>query len=221
MSKYNKNQFAVIGLGKFGQSLAKRLAEQGKEVLVIDKDEHEINEISEFVTHSVVADAEDEQVLKAVGISNFDVVCVCMASNMEANILITLMCKELGVPFVVSKASNARHKHVLERIGADMVVFPEENMGRKLANQLLNPFIMDVTDISKEFQIVEISCPVDWAEKSIVEIDLRRNYSLSVIVVIRDDRSITPEPSTVVESTDKLIIGGAPESIEKLIKKVL
>ncbi|MEG2116484.1 MAG: TrkA family potassium uptake protein [Clostridia bacterium] len=220
MSKYEKNQFAVIGLGQFGQALAIKLSELGKDVLVIDRNEQLINDISPKVTHAIVADAEDEQVLRSVGISNFDVVCVCMSSNMEANILITLMAKEMGVPYVVSKASTERHKHVLQKIGADLVVFPEDNMGKKLATQLLNPLITDITDISTTFKIVELHCPDLWVNKKVAEIDIRRTFGLSIIVIKRSSNAINPEASTVILQDDTLVLGGDVEGFDRLTKKL-
>ncbi|MEG2001743.1 MAG: TrkA family potassium uptake protein [Clostridia bacterium] len=220
MSKYEKNQFAVIGLGQFGQALAIKLSELGKDVLVIDRNEQLINDISPKVTHAIVADAEDEQVLRSVGISNFDVVCVCMSSNMEANILITLMAKEMGVPYVVSKASTERHKHVLQKIGADLVVFPEDNMGKKLATQLLNPLITDITDISTTFKIVELHCPDLWVNKKVAEIDIRRTFGLSIIVIKRSSNAINPDASTVILQEDTLVLGGDVEGFDRLTKKL-
>ncbi|MEG1519655.1 MAG: TrkA family potassium uptake protein [Clostridia bacterium] len=220
MSKYEKNQFAVIGLGQFGQALAIKLSELGKDVLVIDRNEQLINDISSKVTHAIVADAEDEQVLRSVGISNFDVVCVCMSSNMEANILITLMAKEMGVPYVVSKASTERHKHVLQKIGADLVVFPEDNMGKKLATQLLNPLITDITDISTTFKIVELHCPDLWVNKKVAEIDIRKTFGLSIIVIKRSSNAINPDASTVILQEDTLVLGGDVEGFDRLTKKL-
>ncbi|MEG1805798.1 MAG: TrkA family potassium uptake protein [Clostridia bacterium] len=220
MSKYEKNQFAVIGLGQFGQALAIKLSELGKDVLVIDRNEQLINDISPKVTHAIVADAEDEQVLRSVGISNFDVVCVCMSSNMEANILITLMAKEMGVPYVVSKASTERHKHVLQKIGADLVVFPEDNMGKKLATQLLNPLITDITDISTTFKIVELHCPDLWVNKKVAEIDIRKTFGLSIIVIKRSSNAINPDASTVILQEDTLVLGGDVEGFDRLTKKL-
>lgn len=221
MQKYEKNQFAVIGLGQFGQALAIKLSELGKDVLVIDSNEQLINDISSKVTHAIVADAEDEQVLRSVGLSNFDVVCVCMSTNMEANILITLMAKEMGVPYVVSKASTERHKHVLQKIGADLVVFPEDNMGKKLATQLLNPFVTDITDISTTFKIVEFHCPDSWINKRLQDLDIRKNFGLSVIVVKRNGNAVNPDGSTILKSDDMLIVGGDIEGFDKLTKRLL
>ena len=221
MSKYDKNQFAVIGLGQFGKALALKLAELGKDVLVIDKNEQKVNDISNRVTHAIVADAEDEQVMRSVGISNFDVVCVCISTDMEANILITLMSKEMGVPYVVSKASSARHRNVLEKIGADLVVFPEDNMGKKLATQLINPFITDVTDVSETYKIVELQAPHQWIGKPLAKLDLRKSYSMSVIVVKRKGVAINPDATTVIEENDFIVIGGDKDSIEKLAKKIV
>ena len=221
MSKYEKKQFAVIGLGQFGKALALKLTEYGKDVLVIDKNEQKINDISNRVTHAIVADAEDEQVMKSVGISNFDVVCVCISTDMEANILITLMSKEMGVPYVISKASSARHRNVLEKIGADMVVFPEDNMGKKLATQLINPFLTDVTDVSDTYKIVEIHAPKNWVGKPLSNLDLRTSFGMSVIVIKRDGVAINPEASTIIGEDDFIVMGGDNNGIEKLAKKIV
>ncbi len=221
MGKYDKNQFAVIGLGQFGTALALKLSELGKDVLVIDKNEHKVNEISSKVTHAIVADAEDENVMRSVGISNFDVVCVCIATDMEANILITLMSKEMGVPYVVSKASSERHKHVLEKIGADMVVFPEDNMGKKLASQLINPFITDVTDVSETYKIVELQSPKSWVGLPLSKLDLRTKFGMSVIVIKRKGVAINPDAETIISEDDYIVIGGDNHAIEKLAKKLV
>ena len=221
MGKYDKNQFAVIGLGQFGTALALKLSELGKDVLVIDKNEHKVNEISSKVTHAIVADAEDENVMRSVGISNFDVVCVCIATDMEANILITLMSKEMGVPYVVSKASSERHKHVLEKIGADMVVFPEDNMGKKLASQLINPFITDVTDVSETYKIVELQAPKSWVGLPLSKLDLRTKFGMSVIVIKRKGVAINPDAETIISEDDYIVIGGDNHAIEKLAKKLV
>ena len=221
MGKYDKNQFAVIGLGQFGTALALKLSELGKDVLVIDKNEHKVNEISSKVTHAIVADAEDENVMRSVGISNFDVVCVCIATDMEANILITLMSKEMGVPYVVSKASSERHKHVLEKIGADMVVFPEDNMGKKLASQLINPFITDVTDVSETYKIVELQAPKSWVGLPLSKLDLRTKFGMSVIVIKRRGVAINPDAETIISEDDYIVIGGDNQAIEKLAKKLV
>ena len=222
MAKNELNQFAVIGLGKFGTTLATKLAKMDKEVLVIDKNADAVNAVCDLVTHSIVADATDEQVLKSVGIRNFDVVCVCM-SEMEASILITLMCKDMGVEFIYAKAQNQKHLAVLKKIGADMVLIPDEYMGNKVATMLLNPNYADMTELSKNYRILEIEAPEKWWNKSLIQIDIRKNFELSVVLVKNHNGTdnTNPDGDTIIKPKDHILLGGSPEAIEKLTNKML
>lgn len=220
MANKEKNQFAVIGLGQFGCALATSLYGLGKDVLVIDKNEQLINSIADKVTHAVIADAADENVLKNVGIKNFDVVCVCMSSDMDASILVTLMTKELGVPYVVSKASTERHKQVLEKIGADRIVFPEESVGKRIANELVNPTFSNLVDVSARFKIVELAVPKSWVGKKLTDMDLRGEFQISIIVIKRNDDIVNPSASTEFSENDVLVIGGNVDGIAKLSKRI-
>ena len=142
--KKEMSEFAVIGLGKFGSAIARELHEMGKQVLVVDIDEDKVNAVSDYATHAVIADASDEQAIQAIGISNFDAVIICMGKNMQASILTTLICKEQGASFIVAKASGRKHKEVLNKIGADLVVEPEEEMAQKMAVRLVTPHLNDI-----------------------------------------------------------------------------
>ncbi len=222
MAKNELNQFAIIGLGRFGTALATTLAEMDKEVLVIDKDEDAVNRVADIVTHSIVADGTDEQVLKSVGIRNFDVVCVCMG-NLEASILITLMCIDRGVKCDFAKAKNNKHKDALQKIGASVVIVPEEVMGKKMASTLINPNYADMTELSANYRILEIEAPEQWWSKQLIQIDTRKNYELSVILIKNANGTDNTNPSgeTVIKPKDHILLGGSPEAIEKLTNKLL
>ncbi|MFI3168213.1 MAG: TrkA family potassium uptake protein [Bacillota bacterium] len=222
MAKNELNQFAVIGLGRFGTALATTLAEMDKEVLVIDKNEDAVNRLAEIVTHSIVADGSDEQVLQSVGIRNFDVVCVCMG-DLEASILITLMCLDRGVKFVFAKAKNKKHQAALQKIGANVVVVPEEMMGKKMASRLINPNYADMTELSANYRILEIEAPEKWWNKSLIQIDTRKNFELSVILIknANGTDNTNPDGETIVKPKDHILLGGSPEAIEKLTNKLL
>lgn len=221
MSSSERTQFAVIGLGRFGAALAEKLMEMDKEVLVIDMNEEKINNISDSVTHSIAADATDEGVLKAVGIKNFDAVIVCIGNNMQASILITLICKQLGVKYIVAKAQSEKHRIVLEKIGADFVVFPEEYMGRRVATMISNPKLNDVLDLSDGFKLIDIKTPEKWVDMSLAEIDLRKNYDVSVIFIKRKDGQaiFTPGGDSLLHHDDNIMLGGNAAAIDKISSK--
>lgn len=212
-------QFVVIGLGRFGRTVATTLAGLGNEVLVIDNSSENINQMEGLVSSAVTADATGTNVLFSLGVQNFDCVINCIGDDLEASVLTTLICKELGVKYVVAKAQNEQHKKVLERIGADMVVFPEVYMGKKLANMLTNPSMNDVMNLTDSLKIVEIATPDFWEGKTIVDINVRKKYKISIIFVKRDDEVIYPEPETVLQKGDILVVAGEINKLELLSNK--
>ena len=214
--KKSMRQFAVIGLGRFGMKVALTLADSGNEVLAIDSDERHIREIENYVAGTVVADSTGANVLKQLGIQNFDCVIVSIGENMEASILTTLICKDLGVNLVVAKANSEEHKKVLERIGADVVVFPEDYTGQKVAKMLANPSVNEVIKLTDKFKIVELAIPDDWYDKTIGDLDVRKKYHVSIIVIKRDDYVIYPEPETELKKGDVLLVAGEAKRIEEV-----
>jgi len=216
--KKSMSQFAVIGLGRFGMKVALTLANDGNEVLAIDINERNIHEIQNYVAGTAIADATGTNVLKQLGIQNFDCVIVSIGEDLQASILTTLICKDLGVNLVVAKANSEAHKEVLERIGADVVVFPEDYTGQKVAKMLSNPSVNEVMKLTDKFKIVEIAIPDSWQNKSILEIDVRRKYHVSIIVIKRDDYVIYPEPETELKKGDILLVAGEPKRIEEITK---
>jgi trk system potassium uptake protein TrkA len=216
--KKSMSQFAVIGLGRFGMKVALTLASEGNEVLAIDCNERNIHEIENYVAGTAIADSTGTNVLKQLGIKNFDCVIVCIGEDLQASILTTLICKDLGVNLVVAKANSEAHKEVLERIGADVVVFPEDYTGQKVAKMLSNPSVNEVMKLTDKFKIVEIAVPDNWQDKSIVEIDVRRKYHVSIIVIKRDEYVIYPEPETEFKKGDVLLVAGEPKRIEEVTR---
>ena len=214
--KKSMTQFAVIGLGRFGSTVAKTLTDEGNEVLAIDLSERNIHEIENYVSGTAIADATGTGVLETLGIKNFDCVVVCIGEDMQASILATLICKDLGVKLVVAKANSEPHKEILERIGADVVVFPEDYTGQKVAKMLSNPSVNEIMRLTDKFKIVEIAAPDNWQEKTILELDIRKKYHISVIVIKRDDYVIYPEPETEIKKGDVLLVAGEPKRIEEV-----
>lgn len=214
-----KRQFVVIGCGRFGTSVAMKLNELGSEVMVVDNNEEIIQDISEYVTHAVQADATDENTIRSLGIRNFDVAVVTIGSDIQSSILITLMCKELGVKHVVAKAQNELHAKVLYKIGADRVVFPEREMGIRIAKNLVYDNILDYVELDPRYGIAEIYALDDWIGKSIKELDLRNKYHINILGLKKgSDLNVQFDPEEEITEGTVLMIIGSNEDINRLEK---
>ncbi|HHW70890.1 MAG TPA: TrkA family potassium uptake protein [Clostridiales bacterium] len=213
-------QYAVIGLGRFGFSIATTLYSMGHDVLVIDKDEEKIQEISDLVTHAIQADATDETVLKAVGIRNFDVVAVTIGSDIQASILVTLLCKEQGVNYVVAKAQNELHAKVLYKVGADKVILPEHDMGLRVAHNLVSSNILDYIELDPNYSVVEIEVIPKWIDKTLKQLDLRAKYGVNVMAIKHGDNiNISPGGNDMINQGDILVVIGKNKDIERIEKE--
>lgn len=215
----NLQNYVVIGLGKFGKSLAISLAEQGKNVLAIDKETQNVEDVSHDVTHAVVADVTQKDVLHSLGVQNLDCAIICIGENITASILATSICKELGVGYVVAKACDEQHKILLKKIGADLIVFPEVFMGKKLSVALTEPFANEILKVSEKHKIVEIKCPTKWVGKCIEELAVRKKYSVTIIFIKREEEIIEPAPEVVFEEGDEIIIAGSSKNINSIVNK--
>ncbi|MGI6093020.1 MAG: TrkA family potassium uptake protein [Veillonellaceae bacterium] len=212
-----KKQFAVIGLGRFGSSVAKTLHDMGYEVLAIDDNEERVQDFSDKVTHVVQADTTDENSLKALGIRNFDVVIVAIGQNIQANMLTTLQLQEMGVPYIVAKAQNALHGKMLEKIGADRVIYPERDMGQRVAHNLVSTNVLEFIALSPDISMVEVTAPKILTGKSLAETNLRAKYGINVLAIKRKDEIIVPpEPSEKILTGDILIVVGGNEGVQRL-----
>lgn len=173
--------FAVIGLGQFGMTLAVTLAESDCDVLAIDDKEENIEEISEKVTYAVKADVREPGILKALGVQNVDVAIIAVAENLEASISATMQAKDLGVPLVVAKSMNSLHGRILDKIGADKIIYPEQAMGLRVARNLLSGGYLDVFELSAEFSMAEFSIPESWVGKSLIDLNVRERFHINII----------------------------------------
>lgn len=221
MAIKKNSQYVIFGLGRFGIALTKALYNYGADVLVIDKDEEKINEIQPYCTHAVCADATDEHNLARLGINNMDVAIVCIASNVEASIFITLMCKQMNIPHVISKAFDERHKLVLSKIGADSVIIPEEAMGERLAAKLTKPNMVDIMNLTDSYRMVEIKTPKKWQDKTLAELNLRNTEHITLIMIKRgaDDVIVSPGGDCKLLADDLLIIVGSINDTKRLSNK--
>lgn len=209
-------QFVVIGLGRFGNSVATTLASLGKEVLAIDTHPELIKKIENQVSGAVVADSTANDVLYSLGVQNFDCVINCIGEDMQASILTTIICKDLGVKYIVAKAQNEIHRKVLERIGADMVIFPETYMGKKVAQTLANPSQNEIISLTENFKIVEIPLPETWFDKTLEELNIRKKFKISIIFIKRGEEVISPEADTKLLQGDTLLVAGDINKINSI-----
>lgn len=209
--------FLVIGLGRFGTALARELCAKGNEVLALDLREDRVQAVADLVTQAVLGDGRDPEVLRTLGARHFDCAVVAVSSDVGDSALMTLNLKELGVPRVVSKASSAVHRKVLEKIGADLVVFPEQEMALRVARSLDNGDILNYIELSDNYSMVERRLPSGWAERSIVELDIRAKYHLTVIAVCREqEMTISPGRDYRFRAGDSLVVLGRNDDIQKL-----
>lgn len=213
-------QFVVIGLGRFGSSVAKTLYSLGNEVLVIDSDEESVQEMSEYATHAVQVDATDETALKSLGIRNFDVAVVAIGDDVQSSIMVTLICKEIGIKYVIAKAQNELHAKVLYKIGADRVVFPEREMGIRVGHNLCSSNILEYIELSPDYSIMELTPMEEWEGKSLKELNMRSKFGINVMAIKRDnDINISPTADTVLQIGDVLVVVGATDDLKSIERK--
>lgn len=210
-------QFVIIGLGRFGSSIAKTLYSLGNDVLAIDKDEDIVQEIADSVTHAVQLDATDENALRALGIRNFDVEVVTIGDNIQSSIMATLLVKELGVKYIIAKGHSDLHAKVLYKIGADRVVLPEKDMGVRVAHNLVSANILDYIELSEDYSVMEIQVLDEWSGKTLNELRLRSKYGINVMAIKRGDEvNLSPSAEDIIEDNDVIVAIGSAEDLNRL-----
>ena len=213
----SKKQFVIIGLGRFGSSIAKTLHSLGNDVLAIDKDEDIVQEISDEVTHAVQLDATDENALRSLGIRNFDVAVVTIGDNIQSSIMATLLVKELGVKYIIAKAQSDLHSKVLYKIGADRVVLPEKEMGVRVAHNLVSTNILDYIELSPDYSVIEIQASKSWSGKTLSDLGLRSKYGINVMAIKRgNDVNISPLAEDIIESDDVIVAIGSGDDLSRI-----
>lgn len=214
-----KKEFVVFGLGRFGESVAMALAESGCEVLVVDDNQDKITDIAEHVTHAVCADITDAESLEDLGIGNFDGAIVAIGTDLEASVLITILAKECGIPYILAKAQNELHAKILKKVGADKVVFPEKEMGIRIANNLMMGNFFDAVELSSKFSMMDLDIPEDWCGHTLRSLNVRATKKVNVIGIRRDGGlNINPDPDEPLKSGDILVVIGKNEVLKKLMK---
>ena len=216
MGKGSKGQqYCVIGLGRFGSSLGKELVELGYEVLGIDQNEELVDDMSSVLTHTVCADSTDEDALRALGIRNFDCCIVAIGGDIQSSIMTAILVKDSGVGKVVVKAVSELHGRVLEKLGVDRVIYPERDMGIRVAHQLVSPNLLDYIELSSEYAVAELSVPQCLAGKSLSQIDSRKRYGCSIVAINKPQGIIiAPKAEAILAEKDIMVVIGTNEGIE-------
>ena len=212
-----KKTYAVFGLGRYGIAVARELVNNGAEVIAVDCDERIVNAAADELPICKCANITDPEVIRQLGISNVDVVIVAMANNLEASVMAVTLCKEIGVKTVIAKSGNEMHQKILKRVGADKVVFPENESGIRLAKNLLSSGFVDMVSLAKNVSVIELEVKPDWVGKNLIELHLRKKYSINVVAVRKGDMvSEDVDPHEKLTGTDKLIVIANTEKLAKL-----
>lgn len=218
MDKFEKmKDFAVIGLGRFGKSVALELFAMGKEVLAIDRDAQIITTIADNVSSAVTADASSMEVLNSLGVQNVDCTIVCIGDDLESSLMVVQSCKDLGVKYIIAKAKSEHHAKILNSLGVDLVISPESFAGKKLANMLATPGINELVNLTEDFKIFEMPLPEIWNNKLVKEINMTRKYKMSIVFVKRGEEVLSPDADMKLLEGDSLVLAGFGNKINHLV----
>ena len=214
-----KKTYAVFGLGRYGIAVARELVDHGMEVIAVDSEERIVNMAADELPICKCADVTDPEVIRELGISNVDVVIIAMANNLEASVMAVTLCKEIGVKTVIAKCANEMHQKILLRVGADKVVFPENESGIRLAKNLLSSGFVDMVSLAKNVSMIELDVKPEWVGKNLIELYLRKKYSVNVVAIRKGDAvSVDIDPHAPLQADDKLIVIANTEKLSKLNK---
>lgn len=212
-----KEGYAVLGLGRFGKTVALTLAEAGFQVMAVDIKEEAVQDVAEHVTYAVRGDVTEPDMVRSLGLGNLDGVVIAIANNLEASVMATLLAKESGAAYVIVKGDNEIHKKILQKMGADKVVIPEQEMGINVARNMVLGRFTDLIELSADVSLVEMSMPASWVGKDLVELDLRGQYGVNVVAIkSATGTDVTPSPTKPMERNQSILISGRNEDIQKL-----
>jgi trk system potassium uptake protein TrkA len=203
-----RQSFAVIGLGRFGSAVSRTLVEMGQDVIGIDASDANVQAMAEVLPSVVQLDATDGRALRAAGIKDVDVAVISIGENIEASLLVVMLVKEMGIPRIIAKAVTSLHGRILEKIGVDRVVFPEREMGTRLAHSLVVPNVIDYIEVSRDFSIIDLPAPAEFVGRSLKELQIRPKYGLTLIAIKRPGDAGEPETTNVAPAADDVIQAG-------------
>jgi len=212
-----KKTYAIFGLGRYGTAVARELVENGMEVIAVDTDQRIVNDAAAYLPVCKCADVTDAEVISRLGIGSIDTVIVCMASNLEASVIAITLCKEAGVKNVIAKCANEMQQKILLRVGADQVVFPENESGIRLAKNLLSSGFIDMISLAKDVSMVEIDVKDDWCGKNLIELNLRKKYGFNIVAIKKGDKvTVNINPEQVLDAQTTLIVIANTTKLAKL-----
>lgn len=218
--KMKNLQFAVLGLGIFGARMVRTLAKNGCMVLAVDSNPVRVDEVKEYATRCVLADVTDEHTLRDLDIASFDNVIIGIGGNMQASIMCTLLCKELGAPNITAKAINANHAAILNKLGVDRVIIPEADSADKAALLIAYPQISEMVQLKDDLCILEIDTPKAWYNKTIKELRIRERYEITVIFLLTQEGSQAPRGDSICPQDGTIVVAGAMDKLEILLSKL-
>lgn len=214
-----KKSYAILGLGKFGQSIALELSKAGAEVLAVDIDEERIQEIAPYITYAVTADICDTTAMDSLGLSNMDAVIVAITNSLDASVMATIYAKEAGVPFVLAKSRDEIHSRILEKVGADRIIIPEKSTGVRIARNIISGNFIDFIELSTNIRMIEIAIRNEWVNQSLKDLNLRKKYNINVIAIRQNGEIIiTPDPDMALSSDISLLVIADKKDLPKLMK---
>ena len=210
-----RKSFAVIGMGRFGQSVVEELIKKDVDVLVIDKDPERISKMSQIATHAVTLDTTDVQALKEVGITSIDCVVVAIGKDLQSSILTTLILKDLGVETVIVKVQNADHAKVVEKLGADEIIQPEQQSGKRLASKIVSDNVLDYIDLNDSHSFIVVNAKKKIIDSTIINLDVRNRFKINVVAIRRGEDVIIPNADTMIEVGDQLLLIGSNVDLDR------
>lgn len=222
MKRQQRQAFAVIGLGRFGATLATTLHQLGHDVVGIDRDEERVRALADVIPHAMQLDATDERALRAAGIQDVDVAVISIGENIESSVMVVMLARELGIPTLVAKAVTPLHGRILERLGVSRVLFPERDMAVRLAHTLVVPNVLDFIELSRDFSIVELPAPPEFAGQTLRQLELRPRFGLTLIAIKRrtpmgvEKTTVAPTADDRIEEGDVLSLLGSNDRLARL-----
>ncbi len=211
--------YAVIGLGRFGSEVARHLCRLGCQVLAMDVNPDLVAQIANDVTHAVVGDGQDKEVLRALGVGELDCAVVAIGDDLAASVLITMNLKELELPLVICKAHDEMHRRVLQKLGADKIVIPEQEQGQRLARSLSTPNVLDYIELSDEYGIVDVPAPASWCDQTLKELNVRAKLGVNILAIRRGGNiNVSPSADFAIARDDVLVILGDSKALKKVQK---
>lgn len=214
---HKKKTYAIFGLGRYGTAVAKELVNNGMEVIAIDRRQNIVNDAAAFLPVCKCADVTDPEVIERLGIAEIDTVIICMATNLEASVMAITLCKEAGVKTVIAKCASEMHRKIFLRVGADEVVFPENESGIRLAKNMVSSGFMDILSLSKDVSIVEIDVKDDWVGKNLIELNFRKKYGFNIIAIRKGEQvEVSFDPSAPLNKEMTLVVVANTSKLKKI-----